>query len=324
MSVKPTVQRATRELPQRRARPAINVKSLHRLSSSWQLYVLLLPALLYLILFQYVPMYGVTIAFKDFSPMKGIFGSEWTGLTNFRTFFTSYVFDSVLVNTVKLSFFSLLIGFPIPILFALLLNQIRHQLAKRFIQTVTYAPYFISTVVLVSMLNVFLAPTTGFINHMIEGIGGSAVNFMARAEWFRTVYISSTIWQTMGFSAIIYLASLSGVNPELHEVATVDGASKLQRIWHIDLPSIAPTIIIMFILGIGNIMSVGWEKAFLMQQGMNLSASEIISTYVYKVGLLNAQYSLATAIGLFNSVINFTLLIAANYCAKKLSGYSLW
>lgn len=291
---------------------------------SWQLYVLLMPALIYLILFQYFPMYGIVIAFKDFNPSLGILGSPWLGLKHFQTFFDSYVFIDVLTNTLKLSIFSLLIGFPIPILFALLLNQIRKQFIKRFIQTVTYAPYFISTVVLVSMLNVFLAPSTGFVNNLITMFGGEAVNFMARAEWFRTVYIASGIWQTMGFSAIIYLAALSGVNPELHEVATVDGASQLRRIWHIDLPSIMPTIMILLILGVGSVMSVGWEKAFLMQQGMNLPVSEIISTYVYKVGLLNAQYSLATAIGLFNSVINFSLLIMTNHLSKRFTQNSLW
>ena len=170
----------------------------------------------------------------------------------------------------------------------------------------------------------FLAPSTGFVNNLITMTGGEAVNFMARAEWFRTIYIASGIWQSMGFSAIIYLAALSGVNPELHEVATVDGASIVRRIWHIDLPSIRPTIIIMLILGVGSVMAVGWEKAFLMQQGMNLPASEIISTYVYKVGLQNAQYSLATAIGLFNSVINFSLLIVTNQLSKKMTQNSLW
>lgn len=290
----------------------------------WQLYVLLTPALLYLLIFQYVPMYGVLIAFKQFNPVSGILGSPWVGLKHFHTFFDSYLFKSTLTNTLKLSMYSLLIAFPIPIVFALLLNQIRQQFLKRFVQTVTYAPYFISTVVLVSMLNVFLAPKTGFVNNLITMFGGTSVNFMVRPEWFRTVYIVSGIWQGMGFSAIIYLAALSGVNPELHEAATVDGASKLRRIWSIDIPSIMPTITILFILGIGNIMSVGWEKAFLMQQGMNLTVSEIISTYVYKVGLLNAQFSLATSIGLFNSAINFSLLIIANYSAKKMSGNSLW
>jgi putative aldouronate transport system permease protein len=302
----------------------MNKLTLKHVMKSWQLYVLIFPALTYLFLFQYAPMYGIVIAFKNFNPVQGIIGSPWAGFKHFDTFFHSYVFTNVLVNTLKLSVFSLLIGFPIPILFALLLNQIRRQLFKRFVQTVTYAPYFISTVVLVSMLNVFLAPSTGFVNNLITMFGGDAVNFMARAEWFRSVYIASGIWQSMGFSAIIYLAALSGVNPELHEVATVDGATTVRRIWHIDLPSITPTIMILLILGVGSVMAVGWEKAFLMQQGMNLPASEIISTYVYKVGLLNSQYSLATAIGLFNSVINFSLLIVTNYISKKLTQNSLW
>ncbi|GAB2545916.1 ABC transporter permease [Gracilibacillus alcaliphilus] len=290
---------------------------------SRQLYLLLLPALIYLIVFQYIPMYGAFLAFKDFDPSLGILGSPWAGMKYFEMFFGGPNFGSLLSNTLLLSMYSLLIGFPIPIIFALFLNQLRPGV-KRFVQTVTYAPFFISMVVLVSMLGIFLQPETGFINNIIVALGGDQINFMASAEWFRTVFITSGIWQTMGFNAIIYLAALSSVSPELHESAIVDGASKLRRIWHIDLPSILPTIIILLILAVGNLATVDWQKALLMQQGMNLSTSELIQTYVYKAGVINSNFSFGTAVGLFNSVINFVLLIAVNFIARKTSGNSLW
>jgi putative aldouronate transport system permease protein len=304
---------------------AINKKNnFSKIAKNYELYILLLPAFAYIIVFCYAPMYGIIIAFKDFMANLGITGSPWAGLKYFKMFFQSQMFGITLKNTLLVSVYSLLWGFPIPILFALLLNQLKNQHFKKFVQTVSFAPYFISTVVLVSMLNIFLAPTSGFINNIIVMLGGHSVNFMALASWFRTVYVVSGIWQGMGFNAIIYIAALAGVSPELHEAAIVDGASRLHRIWYIDLPSISPTIIIMLILAIGNLMSVGYDKAFLMQQGMNLPVSEIISTYVYKVGLLNAQYSFATAIGIFNSVINFVLLITANFLSRRFSETSLW
>lgn len=291
---------------------------------NYQLYFLLLPAVVYVILFSYIPLYGIQIAFKDYNVSLGFWASKWVGLKYFYQFFSSPAFTRTITNTLEVSFYSLIFGFPVPVIFALLLNQIRSSRYKKIIQTVTYAPYFISTVVLVSMLNVFLAPSTGFINNLIVDIGGKSIMFMARTEWFRTVYVGSGIWQSSGFGAIIYLSALSSISPELHEAAIVDGASKIRRIWHIDLPGIMPTVLIMLILAIGNLMSVGYEKAFLMQKGMNLDSSEVISTYVYKVGLMNAQYSFATAVGLFNSIVNFIFLIGANSASKRLSGSSLW
>lgn len=292
--------------------------------SKYQLYLLILPALLYIIIFCYLPMYGVIIAFKDFNASLGIMGSNWVGLKYFKMFFESAMFSKTFFNTLKLSIYSLAFGFPIPIIFALFLNQIKLPRFKRFIQTTTYAPYFISTVVMVSMLNLYLAPTSGFVNNAITMFGGKSINFMIRAEWFRTVYITSGIWQTMGWSAIIYIAALTGISPDLYEAAVMDGASTLKRIWYIDIPGIMPTIIIMLILSVGNLMSVGYEKTFLMQQGMNLPVSEIISTYVYKVGLLNAQYSYATAIGVFNSIINCVLIVVTNTLSKKYTDTSLF
>lgn len=292
--------------------------------SKYQLFIMLLPAVIYLVVFCYAPMYGLVIAFQDFNGALGILGSPFVGFKHFTTFFSSPMFMSTFKNTLAISIYSLIIGFPIPIIFALFLNQVKFPKYKKFIQTVSYAPYFISTVVLVSMLNLYLAPKTGFINNIIVLFGQEPINFMIRAEWFRPVYVLSGIWQTMGWSAIIYLAALSGISVDLYEASTVDGASKLQRILYIDIPSIMPTVIIMLILSVGNLMSVGYEKAFLMQQGMNIKTSEIISTYVYKVGLMQAQYSLATAIGLFNSIINFVLLISVNTIAKRSTGDSLW
>ena len=292
--------------------------------SKWQLFLMLTPALVVLIIFAYVPMYGVIIAFQNFSPGRGMFRSEWVGLLHFRDFFASTMFNTTLRNTILLSLYSILWGFPLPIIFALFLNQMRFMRFKRFVQTVSYAPFFISTVVMVSMLNLFLAPSNGFINILLGMIGIGPINFMIRAEWFRTVYIASEIWQGTGWGAIIYLAALSAVSPDLYEASTIDGASKWQRILYIDIPSIVPTIAILLILRVGNLMSVGFERALLMQQGMNITTSEIIATYVYKIGLMGAQHSLAGAIGLFNSLINFALLLMVNSFVKKISGWGLW
>ena len=288
------------------------------------LYLLLLPAVLYALIFLYAPMGGVLIAFKDYSPTKGIFGSPWVGLKYFLRFFNSYNFGEIFYNTLSLSVYNLVAQFPIPIVFALLLNQMRHRRFKKVVQTVSYAPHFISMVVLVGMLNVFLSPSTGVVNALIKALGGNAVYFLGKAELFRPVYVWSGVWQDTGRSAIIYIAALSGIEQELHEAAMVDGASKLQRTLYIDIPGIMPTAVIMLILNLGRIMSVGFEKAYLMQNTLNISASEIISTYVYKVGLLNAQFSLSTAIGLFNSVISCVLVVSVNYIARRYSDTSLW
>ena len=288
------------------------------------LYLLLLPAVLYTLIFLYAPMGGVLIAFKDYSPTKGIFGSPWVGLKYFIKFFNAYNFNQIFFNTLSLSVYNLVAQFPIPILFALLLNQMRHRRFRKVVQTVSYAPHFISMVVLVGMLNVFLSPSTGIVNVLIKSLGGDAVYFLGKADLFRPVYVWSGVWQDTGRSAIIYIAALSSIEQELHEAAMVDGASKLQRTLYIDIPGIMPTAVIMLILNLGRIMSVGFEKAYLMQNTLNIAASEIISTYVYKVGLLNAQFSLSTAIGLFNSVISCVLVVSVNYIARRYSDTSLW
>jgi len=288
------------------------------------LYLLLLPAVLYALIFLYAPMGGVLIAFKDYSPTKGIFGSPWVGLKYFLKFFNAYNFKQIFSNTLSLSVYNLVAQFPIPILFALLLNQMRQRRFKKLVQTVSYAPHFISMVVLVGMLNVFLSPSTGVVNAIIKSFGGEAVYFLGKADLFRPVYVWSGVWQDTGRSAIIYIAALASIEQELHEAAMVDGANKLQRTIYIDIPGIMPTAVIMLILNLGRIMSVGFEKAYLMQNTLNIANSEIISTYVYKVGLLNAQFSLSTAIGLFNSVISCALVVFVNFIARRYSDTSLW
>lgn len=295
-----------------------------RLLKTWQLYVFILPAVIYFIIFCYGPMYGVQLAFKDYNPVAGIMGSEWIGFDNFVRFFKSYQFKQLLENTLILSLYQLIAGFPIPIILAILLNHLRGSKFKKLVQTVTYAPHFISIVVLVGMLNIFLSPRGGVVNQIIQLFGQEPILFLGKEEYFRHIYVLSGVWQNMGWNAIIYLAALSGVSPELHEAAIMDGASKIKRILHVDLPAILPTVMIILVMNFGSVMSLGFEKAYLMQNSQNISSSEIIATYVYKMGLLNAQYGFSTAVGLFNSVINCTLLIIVNKVSKKISDIGLW
>lgn len=297
---------------------------LKQMKANYFLYIFLLPATVYLGLFAYAPLYGIQIAFKDFFFFKGIEASPWVGLKHFRVFFNSPRFSMLLGNTLTISFYSLLAGFPLPIILALLLNYTPKQGLKRFAQTVSYAPHFISIVVLAGMLNVFLSPRSGFINTLLGYLGVQPIFFLGSPAWFKHIYVWSGVWQSAGWSSIIYLAALSGVSPELHEAAIIDGANKLQRIWSIDIPTIMPTMVILLVMNFGSIMNVGYEKAFLLQNSLNMTSSEIISTYTYKIGIQDAQYSYSTAIGLFNNVINFTMLMIVNKAAKALSGSSLW
>lgn len=290
----------------------------------WQLYIVFAVPLAFLICFSYIPMYGILIAFKDFTAVEGIFGSPWAGLKYFKMFFNSYQFTRLLGNTLILSIYGLIAGFPIPIILALSLNECKNIRFKKAVQMVTYAPYFISTVVLVSIMSLMLAPKTGLVNNILSAIGLEQINFMGEPTLFRHLYVWSGVWQGTGFSAVIYIAALAGIDPTLHEAAVIDGASKLKRIWHIDLPGIAPTIIITLILNTGSIMSIGYEKVLLMQNSLNMSRSDIIATYVYRIGLEDRQYSLSTAVNLFNSVINCILLVTVNQIARKVSETSLW
>ncbi|WP_147210719.1 MULTISPECIES: sugar ABC transporter permease [Bacillaceae] len=290
---------------------------------NWRLYVFLLPAILYFTIFHYIPMYGVQIAFKDFYATEGITGSPWVGFDHFSRFFDSYYFWRLIKNTIILSLYQLIL-FPLPIIFALMLNELKNGPFKKWSQTLTYAPHFMSVVVIVGMLVAFLDPITGIINHVITSLGGSSISFLTSPEWFRHIFVWSGQWQTLGWGTIIYLAALSGVNPELHEAAKIDGASRIQRILHINIPAILPTIVVLFILNIGSFMAIGFEKVLLMQNNLNAETSDIIQTFVYQTGLLEGQYSFAAAIGLFDSVINLTLLVIVNQIARKTSENSLW
>jgi len=297
---------------------------LKRAVRSWQLYVLLLPALLYVAVFKYWPMYGAQIAFRNYNPVDGFAGSQWVGLDHFIRFVTSFQFERLIANTLTVNSLGLLIAFPIPIVLALIVNQLQNERFKKFTQTVLYSPSFISVVVIVGMIHLLFSPRSGVVNNAIELFGGDPVFFMGLPEWFRPLYIGSDIWQNAGFSMIVYLAALTAIDPALHEAARVDGANKWQRIWHIDIPGIMPVVTILFILAIGNLFNLGFEKVLLMQTDLNLQTSEVIQTYVYKTGLQQAQFSYSAAIGLFNSLINLVLLLTFNWIARKAGQSSLW
>lgn len=323
----------SRTIPARRGRPTAapppqrkNSLSLRlkRISRAWQLYVLLAPAVIYVLVFKYWPMYGVQIAFKNYNPVDGFTDSPWVGLTHFIRFVNSYQFGQVVGNTLWIAVLGLLLAFPIPIILALLVNQLQSERFKKFTQTVLYSPAFISTVVVVGIMFVVLSPRSGLVNNAIQLGGGEPVFFMGSAEWFRPIYVISDVWQNAGFSMIVYLAALAAIDPALHDAAKVDGASKLQRIRHIDLPGIMPVVTILFILAIGNLLNVGFEKALLMQTPLNISTSEIIQTYVYHAGLQQAQFSYSAAIGLFNSLLNLALLLVFNTIARRANQATLW
>jgi putative aldouronate transport system permease protein len=315
-------------LPRTGRHPARRIslwQSLQRsLRRHWQLYLVMLPGLLYFIVFKYIPMVNAVIAFKDYNVIAGIWGSPWVGFKHFEMFFRNPVFVTLLSNTLTLSLYALLVGFPIPILLAIALNEIRDGFFKRSVQMVTYAPYFISVVVMVSMIMLLFAPRLGIVNVGLGRIGVTPPNFLGSPDWFPSLYVWSGVWQNTGYSAIIYLAALSGIDPTLYEAAKVDGASRFQKIIYVDLPGIMPVAVIILILTVGSLLAIGFEKVYLLQNPLNLSASEIIPTYVYKIGLLNANYSFATAVGLFNSIINMTLLVLVNWWARRVSDYSLW
>jgi putative aldouronate transport system permease protein len=291
---------------------------------NWDLYLLISPVIAYFLIFDYFPMYGVQIAFKNFMASKGIWGSPWIGFDHFERFFRSYYFDRLLRNTIEISLYSLLVGFPAPLILALMINEVRNKWFRRAVQTITYAPHFLSTVVVVGIVIMLLSTQKGIVNHVIEWTGGTKISFMTEPAWFKTIYVFSGVWQSVGWGSIIYLAALAGVDPQLHEAAIMDGASRLQRIYHINIPAIMPTIVILLILNMGHVMSVGFEKVYLMQNDLNMESSDVISTYVYRSGIIGAQYSFSAAIGLFNSIVNFILLIAVNFTARRLNETSLW
>ena len=287
-------------------------------NSLWQLWLIAFVPVLFVFVFNYIPMGGILIAFKKYSPRKGIFGSSWVGLKHFQQLFKSPVFTMILTNTLILSLMNLLFGFPFPIMLALGFNEIRNARVKKTLQTITFAPYFISTVVMVSIVYQVFSYHYGVVNAALKAFGRDAVNWFALPSFFRPAYVFSGIWQGAGYGSIIYMAALASVDPTLYEAAEIDGASRFQRMLHIDIPSISSVIVITLIMNTGSILSVGFEKAYLMQNDLNYRTSEIISTYVYKVGIQEAQYSFSTAVGLFNSVVNCATLLLVNFIVSKI------
>lgn len=297
-----------------------------RIARNWGLYLLLLPALTLLICFTYKPMYGVLIAFKEYKPVKGILGSAWADpwYKYFKKFFDSFQFKTTIRNTLVITLYSMLVMFPLPIVLALGVNQLKNKTYRKIFQTVTYMPHFISTVVMVGLLTLLLSPGSGLLGAICGMLGIEAPNFLGQPSAFKHLYVWSDVWQHVGWDSIIYIAALSSVDPSLYEAATVDGATNLQKIKYVDIPMLVPTAVIMLIMRFGSLMSLGFEKVYLMQNDLNLTASEVISTYVYKIGIINVQYSYSAAINLFSTVINFILLVLVNQISKKVSDNSLW
>lgn len=309
--------------PSRTSRSFLQRSHLRR---NWQLYAMLVPVMAYFFIFCYGPLYGLLLAFKNYKVLRGILGSPWVKpwFEHFERFFTSPYCERVITNTIVISFQSLLLGFPIPIFLALCINEVRNQKYRKIVQNITYAPHFLSIIVLVGLLKSFTNSDYGIVNLLIRAFGGEGSNWLQKADLFRPLYIGSNVWQNAGWDSIIYIAALAGIDPQLHESAMMDGANRWQRIWHINFPGILPTIIILLILNSGYIMSVGFEKVFLMQNDLNMSMSDVISTYSYRIGIESAQYELATSIGLFNSVVNCILLVGVNWIAGRFGETSLW
>ena len=296
------------------------------MSKYWQMYLLLIPVIIYYVVFKYMPMVGAQIAFKNFSFRKGIWGSAWVGMAHFERFFSSSQAISIIWNTLYLGFLTIIFCFPMPIILALIVNEIRSERLKNSLKTVTYAPHFVSTIVVVGMMMSMCSPSTGIINIVAVKMGlfEDALYLMGSAKYFRTMYIISQIWKDTGWNAIIFISALSAVDTTLYEAAEVDGANRWQQLINITLPSILPTIIVMLILETGKVLNIGFEKVYAMQNDLNLSVSEVISTFTYKLGLENLEYDYATAIGLFNSVVSFTMLMLVNGISKKFSETSLF
>lgn len=292
---------------------------------NWQLWVMLLPALAYIVIFNYIPIYGIQLAFRDFKFNAGFAGGNWAGLKYFMQYFNSPMFWPTLRNTFTIAFSSIVFGFPMPIILALVINQIKNQKRKRILQTTVYLPYFISTVVLVAIINIFLSPSSGIISDLLVKLHliNENTNLMGDPNAFVPVYVISGIWQTCGWNSIIYIAALSSADPQLYDAARIDGANRWQVVWNVEIPVILPTIIILLIMNMGNILSVGFEKTFLMQNSLNRGVSEVISTYVFNVGIKSSQFSFGAAVGLFNTLVNFVFLVAANIIAKKTSDISI-
>lgn len=312
--------------PQKNTAPRLekNQKWRKILRNNWELYLLVLPAVAYFVIFEIVPLNGLQIAFRDFRITRAMSEAEWVGFKHFERFFNAYNFKDILLNTIKLSLLQLVCAFPMPILLALVLNELNNKRYKKLVQTVTYSPFFLSTVVMVGLIDAFLYPNTGLLNVLVTKLGGQSINYMAKDEYFRPIFIISHIWKGTGWASIIYMSALTSVDPQLYEAARIDGANRLQALVHVTIPAIIPTAIIMLIRDCGSIMDVGFEKVYLMQNDLNMGASEVISTYVYKVGMVNSQYSYSTAVNLFNSMINLAMLLLVNKISRTVSETSLW
>jgi len=288
------------------------------------LLLLFLPTFVYYVVFKYAPMFGLVISFKNYNLFKGIWASEWVGLKYYMMFFQNPDFFKLLRNTIMLGVYKLVFGFPAPIILALLLNELRHAVFKRFVQTVSYLPHFISNVVTASMVLMFLSPSSGIVNHLLQALGFNAINFMAMPELFRSVYVVSEIWQHVGWETIIYLAALTSIDPQLYEAAGIDGANRWQRVIHVTLPGIASAIVILLILNVGHVLDIGFEKVFLMYNPAVYETADIISTYVYRTGIGQGNYSYATAIDLFTGVVSLIFIYSANWIGRKVGETSLW
>lgn len=308
--------------PQKK-KPPLGRRLGQEINRNWILYLMITPVILYFLIFSYGPMYGVIIAFKKYNAKLGILGSRWVGFDHFERLFRGHSFKNLLRNTLGISLYNIAVTFPLPIFFALLLHYLEIKPLKKFVQMISYAPHFLSTVVICSMLTLFCTKE-GFLNVILGFFGVEASYLLGNPELFNDIYVWSSAWQEVGWSAIIYMAALSGVDQQMHEAAIMDGANKLQRMFRIDLPTITPTIVMLLILKMGSVMSLGFEKVYLLQNDLNLRASQVISTYVYELGLIKADYSFSTAVGLFNNVINVILLVCANTFSKKVLKESLW
>lgn len=294
------------------------------LKNGWPLYLLLVLPITYIIVFHYIPMAGVLLAFKEFEPVDGFLSGRWVGFENFKMFFESYNFWRLIQNTLLLNLYQLVVAFPIPIILAISINEVKNRAFRKSVQLITYAPHFISMVITISIFMQVLSVHSGVVNTVIKMLGNEPINFMGDPAYFRSIFVWSGVWHNAGYSSIVYIAALAGIDPELYEAAIVDGANKINRIIHIDIPGILPTAIVLLILNVGHMMNVGFEKVFLLQNSMNIQTSEVISTYVYKAGLIRGDFSFATAVGFFNSVINLSLVYVVNRLARKYSDTSLW
>lgn len=298
-----------------------------KLKKMWRdryMYLILVPVIAYYLIFCYAPMYGVTIAFKDYNMFKGVFGSEWVGLQNFQRIFSTSDFYTVLRNTLMLNLLQLVFSFPGPIILALLLNELRSIKFKRTIQTIVYLPHFLSWVVVASLLIPMLSPSTGIVNQLLVKFGGEPIYFMSDPGWWIFIYVAAGVWKSIGWGAIVYLAALAGVDPSLYEAAIIDGANKWQQCLHITIPSIIPTIMVLLILNVGQLMSIGFDQPYLLGNSSVINVSEVISTYVYRLGLESADISRSTAVGLFQSLVNFVILLCANTASRKITGNGIY